>query len=401
MKQANHNIKILNAMMLCHGMCFFLPVLLPYFHDEIGVGFFEMMITEVAFCITIVVMEIPSGWLSDIFRRKDSALFGSFFLVLGTFWLYIADSAFDATLSQILFAIGVSFHSGTLNAILYDSLLENGREKEYHKREGFRTSLNFYAMAGSALVAGFIYEWDHHFPILLTFCAFFVLFVLSFFLIEPERERKLIEKNPFKDMFETIKFALHGHKVVAGIIGLSAIAFSATKLLMFAQQPYFVALDLSERWFGILCASGFFVAALGSHFGHHIGGSLSHRGILVGALSLIILVCLFTGSVLSIWSIPILLLAGNILYGACWPHVQEAINSRVSSARRATILSTASLMINIVFIPVSTVFGWLSDDIGIRWALLSLAGFEAVVGAGLLFLVFANGRKRKKSLTGV
>ncbi len=399
MNRANRNIKVLNAMMLMHGLCFFLPILLPYFHDEIGIGFFEMMITEAAFCLTIVLMEIPSGWLSDIFRRKDSALFGSFFLVLATFILLIADSAFDATLSQILFGIGVSFHSGTLNAILYDSLLEQGREKEYRKREGFRTSLNFYALASSSFTAGFLYELDHHLPILLSLWAYIITFIFTFFLQEPTREKENAQKNPFKDMLDTMHYALHGHKVVAGIIGLSCLAFSATKLMMFAQQPYYVALNLPEKWFGILGAAGFFAAALGSHFSHLISDKISHRIVLAGALLTIILVCLTTSCFISIWSVPVLLLAGNALYGTVWPHVQDAINSRVTSARRATILSTASLMINLVFIPISAVFGWISDEIHISWALFALATFETGIGSILIALMFTNGKKKVRALS--
>ncbi len=68
----------------------------------------------------------------------------------------------------------------------------------------------------------------------------------------------------------------------------------------------------------------------------------------------------------------------NAAWGIGFPVMQDALNRRVDSARRATILSVASLMIRFVFIPLGIILGWVVDTYGIQNGLLALAGFVVV-----------------------
>ena len=104
--------------------------------------------------------------------------------------------------------------------------------------------------------------------------------------------------------------------------------------------------------------------------------------------------CLIAGTVKSIGVIP-LLLVGSVMWGFGWPRVQSAINIRVSSERRATILSTAGLMINLAFIPVGSTMGLLADAWGIQDALLALGLFILAGGSFGLGLFVFNARRKE------
>jgi hypothetical protein len=85
------------------------------------------------------------------------------------------------------------------------------------------------------------------------------------------------------------------------------------------------------------------------------------------------------------------------------PRINTAINSRVGPERRATILSTASLMVHLLFIPSSLIVGAVSDHGGIGAGLAWMAGQLLVLGAVGLWLWGRNGRKAyaaSSSITG-
>lgn len=215
-------------------------------------------------------------------------------------------------------------------------------------------------------------------------------------MIEPVRHYKESEKHPIADMLATMKYALHGHKEIAGIILFATIVFTATKIMLWVQQPYYELLGLPEIWYGILTATGFLVGGLGGHLGHLCDGHVRNRTMFFCMLIMVVSACLIAGAFKSVGVIP-LLLVGSVMWGFGWPRVQSAINMRVSSERRATILSTASLMISLAFIPIGPTLGLAADIWGIQAALTGL-GLFILAGGSLGLGIFVINARRKEAL---
>jgi hypothetical protein len=72
--------------------------------------------------------------------------------------------------------------------------------------------------------------------------------------------------------------------------------------------------------------------------------------------------------------------------------VSEAINRHTDSGRRATVLSTQSLLTSLLFMPVSAGLGRVSEAHGVQAALLALAGWLCLSGFALALRV---ARRRK------
>ncbi len=373
------NIRLLQVYMFLTGSVFILPVLVLYYRDVIGLGFREFMIGEAGFATVVILMEVPTGWLSDVWKRTHSLILASLTRAGGFLLLWQADSFAEAFTAQCLLGVSISLMSGTNSALLYDNLLAEKREEEYRKRQGFQHGLTLYAVAGASVLGGFLYQANPQIPMLLTILVSLMALVTSLFMTEPDRQKERMHKHPLADMLVTIRYALHGHAEIAGIILLSSIMFTSTKLIMWAQQPYYLALNIPESWFGILLAGGFVVGGLGGHFGHHLDKHFSSRTILSTLISLIFLIFLMSGLIPGYHIIPLLLL-GSFVFGFGKPHVENYINKRVSSARRSTIISTASLMVSLMFIPCSLLMSWVSDHAGIYTALLAQAGILGTVG---------------------
>ncbi|MFP6706549.1 MAG: hypothetical protein VCE75_11055 [Alphaproteobacteria bacterium] len=56
---------------------------------------------------------------------------------------------------------------------------------------------------------------------------------------------------------------LAGNRVVIMAIVTTAVLFSATSVDTWTQQPYYLALGIDVKWFGLLLALGFGIGGLG------------------------------------------------------------------------------------------------------------------------------------------
>lgn len=398
-KAVDRQVMLIYVYSLTLSSLFILPVILPYYRDVIGIGFREFLIAEAVFSAVVILGEVPSGYLSDIWKRKTVLALGVATQLVGYSILFIADGLALVILSQGIIGAGLSLTSGTCQALLYDSLLEKGRENEFRNLEGKRHGLGLYALAFACVIGGFLYQINPYAPLIADIIAITIALIAVLLMKEPQRHKADIRHSPFRDIWETAKYALHGHKEIAGIILFSAILFAGSKIVMWSQQPYYMALELPEAWFGILIASGALLGGLGGQFGHRLEHIFRNKSLLVTAMAVMVAAMVLAGAVIGYHGIALLML-GSLIYGICGPSVQDAINSRIPSDRRATVLSTASLMVHLTFIPLSLGIGKISDSAGIGAALIMLGLIVGSLSSVFLLALWRNGRKGKRKDAG-
>jgi hypothetical protein len=390
--RVERNLNLVWLFTACMNTLFFVPVVVPYYTEQIGLGYREFLFGEAAFAASIVLFDVPTGWISDVWRRKHTLVFGVVFWMAGLVCLLIADSLWHVILAESLMGIGYSLLSGTNTAFIYDTLLSAGRESEYRKLEGKRLAISLYAIAGASVVGGFFYSMGPRLPIMLSLVMQFAALIMAGLMDEPERQKRRAEKHPVIDVFETVKYALHGHAEIGFLIIFTATMFCATKLIMWSQQPYYVALHLPMTAFGILMAVGYGLGGLSSHLAHKLDGKVDTFRALICAWLVEFLVCIIASNVIGLLGIGLLMIGGSCIYGTSLPRVNEAINRLVGSERRATILSTQSVMTNLLAIPLSSVTGWVSGIWGVAGSLDAIALWLLL--AGLCLCGWALRRQR-------
>lgn len=395
--RVDRNLKLMVWFTLCTNMMFVLGIIVPYYNDVMGLSFQDFLLGEAVFAAVVFTLEVPMGWLSDQWQRKHVLALGVFFDMLGFYCLLIGDSLLWALLGQGLVGVAISLISGTNAAMIYDSLQCDGRQGEYRRHEGKRGGTAFYTVAGACLVSGLLYKVDAQLPILLTLFFLLAALVIACQMDEPERHRVRSLRHPLADMVATAHYALRGHVDVGLIILFSGILFCATKLIMWSQQPYYQVLGLDESLFGVMMAAGFMLAGVSSHFGHLLDGRSGNLKMLMIIWAVAMAVCVITGLYQGWAGIALLMLGGSCLYGLANPRVSEAINARVDSSRRATVLSTQSLVVNVLFVPTSLVVGMVADHYGVGGGLLTVAGWLLVAGV-LISLLFINRDRRQRMM---
>ena len=381
----DRNIRLLGLQFIMRNALFFVPVLVLYFRDEIGLSFRDFLYTEAVFALTIVLFEVPSGWLSDVWQRKYTLLASDILWLAAMVLLLIADYFAMALAAQCMFGIALSLSSGTNVALLYDTLLAIGRSDEFGQTQGRLSGFAFYSVATSSLVGGFAYELNHHLVIWLCIGTASLSLLSTSFLTEPERHKSAVDQNPLQDMMQTVKYALRENADVGLIVVFSAALLCATKLISYSQQPYYSALGIPEQAYGIFYAAGFGLAGFASHMSHRTETWMSNFQALVLAWGLAVAGCLASALYLGPHGVLLLILGGIFVYGGATPRIHSAINKRIASDRRATILSTQSLLVQLSFVPLSLVIGQCFGVFGVQGALFGLAAWLTFAGACLIF----------------
>ncbi len=147
-------LKLFYAYTFLINTVFILPIIVPFYRDELGLTFHDFLIAEALFAFVVIALEVPSGWFADVMGRKITIVIASISGIIGYTLIMTASGFWQATLGQAVIGVAVSFHSGTLSAMLYDTLFSAGREDEYRQREGFRHGLGLYAVARMARSGG-------------------------------------------------------------------------------------------------------------------------------------------------------------------------------------------------------------------------------------------------------
>tara|TARA_B100001750_G_scaffold247739_2_gene274605 strand:+ start:478 stop:1674 length:1197 start_codon:yes stop_codon:yes gene_type:complete len=390
---ARLNIRLVYVYVMMINTIFILPVLLPYFQTVLGLEFRHLLMGEALFAAVVIAMEVPSGWLSDVWSRKGTLIAGCFFSILGYCGMLFVTNFWSVMFFMGIMGVGVAFNSGTVTAIIYDTLATKGKIDAYQRLEGKRHAIALYSVAGAALTGGLLFQIHPKLPLAFDAGSQVIALICACLITEPPRVKRSAEKNPIYDMMVTIKYALHGHKEIGGIILVSTILFCTTKMFLWMQQPYMQHVGIPVFWFGFVSAAGFLFGGFLGHYGHVIKHGLGNR-MVIACMTCIPIFAAFLASVFQVpFSILFILIVSGV-WGFGFPFVQNAINKHADPARRATILSTLGLLINLVFIPTSFVLGWLTDHYSIITGLMFVAIQLMILGSLGLWLWQRGAREK-------
>jgi len=391
MNRCDRNIKLINVYTMCCHAVFLLPVIVPYY-ETIGLTFRDFLISESVFATVLLLSEVPSGWIADVWKRRTALIFGLVFGIAGYVGMMLSSELWHTMLAQGTLGVAVAMNSGTVTAVLYDSLLEDGRVEEYRRLDGKRHACSLYAVAFAAFIGALLFQIHPKLPILMECIALLIGMIAMSFVMEPKRHTKSVERHAINDLKVTMGYALRGHPEVTGIILVSTVMFCASKLMLWMQQPYYQHTGIPVEWFGVIMTASYIVAGMAGHWSHKIEHLGSNRMALTAMSVGMAAACLIMASIPNGFLAMLLFMSGTITYAMGQPRVNNAINNRVGSERRATILSTANLMPSLLFIPTSLIVGAISESAGIRAAMVYL-GVQIFVLAGIgLWLWGRNGR---------
>ena len=337
-----------------------MPIIVLFFQEN-GLTLKEVMILQGIYSFIIAVLEIPSGYIGDVFGRKNTLILGSIGLFIGYLIISLSFNFWYFFIGEIILGIGSSFISGTDSAILYDSLVESKREKEYSKVEGISYGIGNYSEAIAGVLGGIIAETSLRLTFEIQVIIAGLIIPITILLIEPKiyKEKKI--NHNIKSIFGVIKFSIINNKLLKWLIIFSSSIGFATLTLAWFIQPYFKTIGIPLKYFGMLWAFLNLTTGFSSFNAYKTEKYISRDRFLLLISFGISLSILFI-SISSALTGLVLIFIVYILRGLGTPILRTYINNNTPSNIRATVLSIRSFCIRISFAIVAPLIGWIADN---------------------------------------
>lgn len=380
MAQFKKNIARLYGIKISKWFNLVMPVVVLFYQDN-GMGMHEIFILKSIYSLAIVALELPSGWMADVWGRKKTLLFGA---VLGSagFLMYSFSYGFWAFVAaEIVLGAGHSFVSGADSAMLYESLKADKKSDRYVKHEGQITSAGNFAEALAGIAAGFLAAISLRTPFYFQFVVATLAVPAALTLKEP-LVQATTHMHSIKRMALTIKNTLWKETDLRVAILLSAATGTATLTFAWLVQPFFKTIGLPVEWFGILWTALNLSVGVSSAFAFRFEGRLNRKKEVFFIILLLTLGYLLSGMTI-LYEGLIFLFVFYLVRGLATVVFKNYINQNTPSEIRATILSVRNFIIRISFAIIGPLLGWMTDHISLNMAFI-LAGviyFVAAVAA--------------------
>ncbi len=359
-----------------------MPIIVLFFKEH-GLNLTEVMLLQAIYSLSIALFEIPSGYISDIFGRKKSIVLSTILSFIGYLIFSLYSGFFAFAIAQVLLGIGGSLISGSDSALIYDTLLQIGKERNYTKIEGKNYAVGNFSEAIAGVIGGFLAAGSIYMPIYVETVVIFLSIPIALSLVEPQINFKNKLDKSFKAISEVIKFAIIDNKKLRWLIVYSSVMGVATLSMAWFTQPILIEIDIPVFYFGILWAGLNISAGITSINSYKFDRKAEHHINLIYfclAMTVSFLALAFNISIYSL----IFILFIYLIRGIVTPILRNAINQNTSSNKRATVLSIRSFIIRISFAICAPFLGFISDNYSLNFSFYLLAiiiGFLSLLSA--------------------
>ncbi|WP_319590383.1 MFS transporter [uncultured Draconibacterium sp.] len=369
-----------------------MPIVVLFYQSN-NMGMQEIFVLKAIYSIAIVGMEIPSGWMADVWGRKKTLVLGSILGSLG-FLIYSFSYGFWAfVVAEVILGIGHSFVSGADSAMLYDSLKADKRTDKYVREEGRITSVGNFSEAIAGVVGGLLAAISLRTPFYFQFAVAAIAIPAALTMIEP-KIHSTEHIHSVKKMVQNIRNTFVTNHNLRVAILLSSVTGTATLTFAWFVQPFFKAIDLPVELFGVFWTALNLTVGISTVFAYKVEEFLGRRWSILLVIALLSAGYVFSGISISYWGLGFLFLF-YLVRGLATPIFKNYINQYTDSEVRATMLSVRNFIIRIAFAGIGPLLGWITDNISLNKAFL-LAGIIYLVAAIAVTLPWLRIKKEEK-----
>ena len=325
------------------------------YYQSFGLNYFQIGFLEMSIALFALFLEVPSGAFADLIGRKWTVMIGMVGLSAGMLALGLAAGFFSLLFACFILAIGASMISGADIALIYDSLKNIGREKEFLKIRS-RCVLVFYsAITIAAAAGGYMFSINIRLPYYLSavtfgITAFFMLSMQEPYII---KKRYNIARH-IKQMKEGLRQLVRHEKLmwltIMGIcLGIFVLFFHNI-----VAQPYVLGLGFKVEHLAVVFAGIFLATGLIISQAPKIEKSLGEKKSFYAMVVLQFITFLLLASLAGKYVVFIVLLQ-YVMWEFTDVLMQTYMHEHIKSSHRATVVSIQRMIFGIVVVFVITV----------------------------------------------
>ncbi|MEG1748700.1 MAG: MFS transporter [Tannerellaceae bacterium] len=376
------NIIALYLIKLSKWFTLVMPIIVLFYEDH-GLGLQDVFILKSAYSVAAVVLEIPSGYLADVWGRRNCLISGCILFFFG-YLCYSFTSTFQTFLvAEVLLGIGQTLVNGADSALLYDTTAHYRKESLYLRYEGRITMIGNFAEALAGIFGGLLAAYSLRYPFYAQACIAFTGIPAAFALREWKVKSKI--QSPLSEIMKIIKYSLITNRKLCYNIMYSGVIGAGTLTMAWFVQPVLMHLDTPTSWYGVIWTVLNLTVGIAALYSDRV-----ERYFGMDRMNLLILLVIVGGYVSLAYNLTYaglgILLIFYIFRGFATPILKGYINQMTFTEMRATVLSIRNFVIRLMFAAIAPFIGWLNDMYSLQMALLVSAGIILLPGALFLAL---------------
>lgn len=376
------NILALYIIKLSKWFTLVMPIIV-LFYEKQGLGLQDVFILKSVYSVAAVALEIPSGYLADVWGRRKCLILGCI-LFFGGYVCYSFTSTFEAFLiAEVLLGIGQTLVNGADSALLYDTTAHYNKETLYLRYEGRITMIGNFAEAVAGIFGGLLAAYSLRLPFYAQALVAFSGIPAAFALKEFARKGNV--QSPLAEIGRIVRYSLVTNKALCYNIMFSGIIGAATLTMAWFVQPVLMYLKTPTSYYGIIWTVLNLTVGVAALYSDRIDKRLGmHK---MNTLILLVIVGGYAALAFHLTYFGLVILAVFYIFrGFATPILKGYINQMTFSEMRATVLSIRNFVIRLMFAAIAPFIGWLNDMYSLQTALLVSAGIIFIPGICFLLL---------------
>ncbi len=365
-----HNPRLLCLFHALQMSLFPMAVLTVFYRQELGMSMTEIMLVQGGFGLAMALFEFPSGYLADRIGYRRTLVFSAVLNAIGWSIYARAGGIGGVIAGEVVLGIGISLISGSDAALMYESLQESGREKEYAHWNGRMRAFGQLGEGSAALLAGVLYAHWTRLPFVTEVVIWCVNLYVAWRLVEPERHRPPLGENWKQIKAMVSHVALRAPRLRAVILLTIALGMSSF-IPVWTIQLYATDSGMPATWLGVVWAAANYSVALASLVATRIAGRVGLVKLVIGCVVLIAIGYAGMGLTQSLWGVAFYF-SLTTMRGLFSPSLGHEEQRLISSSDRAGFLSLRSLLFRTSFLVIGPLIGIAIDNYGQRPTLLAV-----------------------------
>jgi predicted MFS family arabinose efflux permease len=371
-------LRPLNVASFLQGLVFWVPIE-KLFMDEIGFDAASVGLMAAAYAAVVPILEVPSGILADRWSRRGVLMAANVALAISALIGGLSQDVPTYIVSALALGVCFALSSGTIESIIYDTVLEEtGTSESYERHVGHNRLVDSAALVVSALLGGVLAGIaGSRFTYLLTVPVVALSIVALWRFSEPQLHRAG-ESTSLRVHIGLTYRTLTRRGRLLPIVALAMLTGVVLQVVLEFGPLWLVALAVPAVLYGPYWAALVSSLGLGGLIAGRIRLERPRTASAVAALMVLATIVMTTSRDVVVLTAAQILLA--LLVVAVGIHVSRLLNDAVPSTIRAGVTSGVSTFTWAAFLPVALGFGLLSEHSGVHTAGWTITAITAAAG---------------------
>ena len=344
------------------------------FMITIGFNNNTIALMAVAYSVSMLLFEAPSGLLADRWSRKGVLMLAGLALALSSLIGGLSSNVVQYIIASLFFGIFFAFYSGTYDSIMYDTLIEEtGNAGQYEKYYGRIRLLEGLALIISSVIGGVVGQFIGLREVYFISIPIAILSIVVLLFFKEPKLHLVSEHASLRAQVRSTFAAITQKGIVLYLLLAIVFAGLIDQIVFEFGQLWLIALAAPIILYGpinaLLMSSVVIAGGVTQYFSKYkaIVVKLFVITLIFSGLSLALIKIVFIVAI-ALFLIAIVVIIYEILFN-------KQLHDRLSSNVRSGAMSAVGSLTRILFIPTALGLGFISQRFGIFNAAWILVGF--------------------------